>query len=191
MNIFEELIYDIIDDIDLRLTSYEGFIADGIFYNAETKLCESKLRLNEVIDDIEKWTKEVDLFIKRMKKDKFRQNYAIEVRNALYDIEHNGIEKINRNGKSEIESISICGENVLMNDILNNIYYFNENTNNLWLPKIEKYMDDINEYLNSHQVTNAWRGLYNALIYERNFITELNQRFIRIKDRFLHRNRRK
>lgn len=190
MDIFEELIYDIIDDIDLRLTSYEGFIADGIFYNAETKLCESKLRLNEVIDDIEKWTKEVDLFIKRMKKDKFRQNYAIEVRNALYDIEHNGIEKINRNGKSEIESISICGENVLMNDILNNIYYFNENTNNVWLPKIEKYMDDINEYLNSHQVTNAWRELYNALIYERNFITELNQRFIRIKDRFLHRNRR-
>ena len=62
-----------------------------------------------------------------MKKDKFRQNYAIEVRNALYDIEHNGIEKINRNGKSEIESISIWGENVLMNDILNNIYYFNEN----------------------------------------------------------------
>lgn len=196
-NIIDKLFNRIEDDIKFKLSCYGNLISEGKIYFAEEKFCESKRHLLEIIDDRENWENEVNLFLKRIRKEKFRPSDILELQDKLREIFEIGMEKVNQKNKTEIVSSSIGGENIRLNDVLirlndvlNRINNFEKNVNENFVYTIDRFLRNIEDAVNKkNRKYDVWREMYESLIEERNSLINMKDDIIAIRNNFLNGNR--
>ena len=163
MDIITELFEIIEDDIEFNLAMYKNLISQGKLYALEKKVVESKNSLMEIIVDEERWIREVNKFIILIQKEGYTPVELRELYNRLKNVYKEGMNKVKKYGKSEIESISIGGNNFIINNILNEISTFIKKVNENYIPTIENFQNDVVDYRNKGHTDEIWLNIYNTL----------------------------
>lgn len=176
MNTLDMLFESVEDDIELILESYNNFISQGEIFLAEEKNCESKKHLLEIINDKSSWEKRVNRFLDDIEKDKFEPYELRNLNKKLDDILIKGLNKVDIKNKSEIQSVSIGGENFILNEVLNKILTFIKNVNDCYVPTINGYMDDIRD--------DVQKGNRNAIVWVNMFdsLNRMKESLISMRD---------
>lgn len=187
MNSVDKLFNKIENHIQLKLDGFDSLISEGKIYLNEKKFCENKKHLLEIIKDRNKWENRVNKFLQKIENDKFTADYLLELEDILRQIFDKGMEKVNKKGKSEIVSVSIGGENIKLNDVLNRINYFEKNVDECYTFTINGFLNDIEDDVNKfNREYEVWIDMYESLTRELNSLINMKEDVVRIRDEFLH-----
>ena len=184
MDIIDELFELIKDEIEFNLSMYKNLISRGKIYIFEKKIL--KKSIIESIDDEEKWIQKVNRFLNKIDKEGYEPSEIKDLYDTLKRVYKEGIKKVNKVDKSEIESVSISGNNFIINEILNKILNFRESVIECYIPTLEGFQKDINEYLLEGHTEETWIKMNESLEEYKSSLWIAEDKFDKIYEKYIH-----
>lgn len=167
MSKFSKLIKLVKGDIEFELNNFDKLIAEGRIYLTEEKHCSTNKHLLEIINDREQWENRVNNFINMINNNPSNERMNV-LRECIVTASRNGMAKVYKNNKSEIESISICGESIKLNDAIYEIESFIKSATN-YISRFNNFIDEIeDDVIKENRIFEVWIDMYDMLVRRRN-----------------------